>query len=285
MRRAAGLAGRWYPSDPEACREAIAWHTRPREELACAPPLNPRGLIGPHAGWAYSGDCAGAAYRALSSRHGDAELAVVFGSHRGPSGPHTVFRGAGWETPLGALTTAGELASRIAEDLGLADEPVRPAHFDNAAELHLPFVRHCFPRAGLLMLGVGASEAAIAIGRRAGELVRESGLDAVFIGSTDLTHYGPSYGFEPAGAGLDAVRWVRDENDARFLRAVLASDARAALSDATAHQSACCPGAVAATLEALEASGAPPAPVLVDHTLSCDVVPAASFVGYASLVL
>ena len=275
------MAGRWYPSDPEGCREAIARHTRPRAEVAS----DPRGLIGPHAGWAYSGDCAGAAYRALASRRGGAELAVVFGSHRGPQGPHTVFRGAAWETPLGALATEAELADRIARDLALADEPVRPARLDNAVELHLPFIRHLFPRASLLMLGVGASEDAIAIGRRVGELIRESGRDAVFVGSTDLTHYGPSYGFMPAGAGPSAVRWVREENDMGFVRAVLASDARAALAHAIEHDSACCPGAVAAALEALRASGTPPAPLLIDHTLSCDVSPSASFVGYASFVI
>jgi AmmeMemoRadiSam system protein B len=280
MRRAA-LAGHWYPSDPAECREAIERHARAGPDLEG----DPRALIGPHAGWAYSGDCAGAAYRVLAARHRDAELAVVFGSHRGLEGPHTVFRGEGWETPLGAIVTERELAEALATELGLADEPVRPARFDNAVELHLPFVRHFFPRARLLMLGLGASEAALAIGRRAGELVAESGRDAVFVGSTDLTHYGPNYGFTPAGGGDPAIRWVRNENDAGFLDAVLGSDARAALAHALEHQSACCPGAVAATLEAVQACGATPAPVLVDHYLSCDVTPGASFVGYASLVL
>ncbi len=281
MRRAALLAGRWYPADPERCREALEAH-------ASGAPLvsgERAGLIGPHAGWAYSGDCAGRTYAALAATRAGAELAVVFGSHRGPRDASTVFRGEGWETPLGVIETDLELANAIARELALPDEPVRPRAADNAVELHLPFVRRFFPRARLVMLGVAASDAALAIGRRVGELVRARSSSAVFVGSTDLTHYGPNYGFAPEGDGPSSVRWVREENDAGFLSAVLAGDSRGALAHALEHQSACCPGAVAATLEAVRACRGEPAPVLVDHYLSYDVRPDASFVGYAGLLV
>lgn len=281
MRRAAALAGLWYPGDATSCREAIEAHVRDAPEAA----EDVRGLVGPHAGWAYSGDCAGKAYGALAARRGDVELAVVFGSHRGPNGPHTIFRGHAWETPLGPIETDRELADRLASELGLADEPAAPLRADNGVELHLPFVRWAFPRARLLMIGPGASPFAIRIGRRVGELVRAARRDAVFLGSTDLTHYGPSYGFSPAGSGARAVQWVREDNDAVFLDALLAADARGVLERGLERQSACCPGAVAATLEALRAYGHTPEPVLVDHVLSCDVRPASSFVGYASVLL
>lgn len=281
MRREAALAGDWYPGEPRECLAAIEGHA----QGAPAIDGDRRGLIGPHAGWVYSGDCAGKAYAALAAHRSDAELAVVFGSHRGPLGPHTVFRAEAWETPLGALSTDRELADRLAEELRLDDEPVRPLRADNAVELHLPFVRRFFPRARLLMLGVGASEEALAIGERTGELVRELDRDAVFLGSTDLTHYGPSYAFAPAGSGPSAERWVREENDAGFIAAVEAGDSRAALAHALENASACCPGAVAATLEAVRCFGSNPTPLLVDHTLSSDVRPAPSFVGYASFVV
>jgi len=44
------------------------------------------------------------------------------------------------------------------------------------------------------------------------------------IASTDLTHYGPSYGFMPHGVGESAVDWVRDENDRGFIAAALSMD-------------------------------------------------------------
>lgn len=284
VERPAFLAGRWYPGDERGCRAAIARHgddAAVDEDVAGAY----RALVGPHAGWAYSGDAAGRAYRWLSAARPDPDLVVLFGSHRGPNGPNTVFVADGWQTPLGTLQTAAPLAGQVRAALGLDEEPVAPARPDNAVELHLPFVRAFFPRAELLMLGVAASEDALRIGRVVGEIVRGAGREAVVVGSTDLSHYGASYGFAPRGSGPEAVRWVREDNDRGFLDAVLGDDPRRAVAHATANASACCPGAVAATMEAVRAMDGACAPRLVDHYLSCDVRPSASFVGYAGLVL
>jgi AmmeMemoRadiSam system protein B len=146
-------------------------------------------------------------------------------------------------------------------------------------------VRHFFPRAKLLMIGVAASEIALDIGRRTGELARDAGRNAVFVGSTDLTHYGPNYDFAPAGSGRDAVAWTRDTNDAGFIDAVLADDPARALEHARTHQSACCPGAAIAAIEALRAYQGRVSPALVEHYLSYDIQPSASFVGYAGIAI
>lgn len=279
MQRAAYLAGQWYPASDSACRRALESHAADAQ-----PEQGPwRGLIGPHAGWTFSGDAAGRTYPWLAAAHGDADLVVMFGSHRGPHGPNSVFVEEGWQTPVGSLATPVELARRVAAELTLEEEPVDPVHPDNAVELHLPFVRHFFPRAEMLMLGVEAGPTALEIGERVGALVGER--NAVFVGSTDLTHYGPNYGFEPAGSGDRGVDWVRQENDRGFIDAVLAGDASAVIDHGTRNQSACCAGAVGATMTAVEAYGGRAAPRLVDHYLSYDVRPGASFVGYAGLVL
>lgn len=275
------LAGLWYPSDPASCRAEIERRARGAEPDGRAR----GGLIGPHAGWTYSGDCAARTYAWLADAHRDATLAVVFGSHRGPSGPNSVFRGDAWATPLGAVATHQPLANAAHEALSLVDEPVRPARPDNAVELHLPFVKHFFGRAKLLMIGVAAAPVALAIGRTIGELVKASGEHAVFVGSTDLTHYGPNYGFSPAGAGPSAVTWVREQNDRGFLDAIVRDDPEGALEHATRHQSACCPGAALATVEAVRAAYGAVDPTLVDHCLSYDVRPDPSFVGYGGLVV
>lgn len=281
MYRPAFLAGQWYPDNERDCRAAIESHaadTRPEQGPW-------RGVIGPHAGWLFSGDLAAQSMRWLAEGRTDSgavDLAVVFGAHRGPTGPSTVLGADGWETPLGPLINATDLAGQIAEAAGLAEEPVEPRHPDNAAELHMPFVRHFFPGAQLLMLGVEASPRAIEIGEKVADVVRAAGRTAVYIGSTDLTHYGPNYRFEPHGTGEHAVNWVRGQNDRQFIDHVLAREAELALEHAEANHSACCAGAVAACLAAV---GGQTAPRLVGHYLSCDVRPSSSFVGYAGIVL
>ena len=106
-----------------------------------------------------------------------------------------------------------------------------------------------------------------------------------FVGSTDLTHYGPNYGFTSRGQGADAVQWVREVNDRGFLDQLLARNPEGTIDHAAEHRSACCSGAVAATIAARDAFGQGPEPRLVDHYLSHDIQPSSSFVGYAGVVL
>jgi AmmeMemoRadiSam system protein B len=177
------------------------------------------------------------------------------------------------------------VAQRLAESLDLQEEPVSPRQPDNAVELHLPFVKHFFPAAALLVLGVASGPRAVAIGRGVGERLAVAARRAVFVGSTDLTHYGPSYGLTSQGSGEAAEAWVREINDRAFLGALLAGDEQAALAHARAQRSACCPGAAAACMAAVRAYAGTIRPRLLTHYLSCDVQPADNFVGYGGMVL
>ncbi|MBL4889903.1 MAG: AmmeMemoRadiSam system protein B, partial [Candidatus Lindowbacteria bacterium] len=73
---------------------------------------------------------------------------------------------------------------------------------------------------------------------------------------TDLTHYGPSYGFEPKGRGQAALDWVQNENDSEFLNMISNCNARGAIDSAKKRQNACCPGAVAAAISATKGTHA-----------------------------
>jgi len=284
MQRAAYLAGQWYPGNQSDCQKAIEGHAAD----TCVEQGPWHGLIGPHAGWFFSGTPAARSYRWLAESQPSTDLVVVFGSHRGAAGPNSIFLADEWCTPLGPLQVASDLSGRLHQELSLSEEPVAPTHADNAVEVHLPFVRHFFPDAQLLMLGVAASERAIEIGAHVGAVCRGEGKRAVFVGSTDLTHYGPNYGFSPAGAPPAAHRWAIDINDRGFIEAVIARDPHTLLSHASEHRSACCPGAVAATLAAVESFEENPlraTPHVVQHSSSYDVRPDSSFVGYAGIVL
>jgi AmmeMemoRadiSam system protein B len=62
----------------------------------------------------------------------------------------------------------------------------------------------------------------------------------VVIGSTDLTHYGPNYGFTSKGVGSTAVDWVRDENDRRVIDAMTRMDPDAVIREGLSNDNACC---------------------------------------------
>jgi AmmeMemoRadiSam system protein B len=114
------------------------------------------------------------------------------------------------------------------------------------------------------------------------ELARGLGRAAVAIGSTDLTHYGPNYDFEPHGSGTQAVEWVKTVNDAAFLRAVLACDGSGAIERATADSSACSPGAAVGAMGFAAALGASSA-ALIAYGTSADIAFSTSFVGYGAI--
>ncbi len=282
MIRPAYLAGQWYPGDEASCRGALDEHA------AWQPAVEGdwRALIAPHAGWFYSGNAMGLGYQSLLKAQSAPELVVIFGSHRGSEGPNTIYRGEGWQTPLGDALIDREVVAALDADLSLLEEPPAPLRPDNAVEVHMPFIRHAFPGAKVVMLGVEASPFGITLGERVGDVCRKLARDTVFIGSTDLTHYGPNYGFSPHGTGEVAEAWVRDENDRGFLDALVAHDWPGAVDHALTQSSACCPGAAVAALAARQSFEPPPegqAPRPVSHYLSSDVSSSPSFVGYGSL--
>lgn len=282
MQRATYLAGSWYPNAMDACKATIEGHARDAQ-----PEQGPwRGIVAPHAGWHYSGAVAVHAFAWLHAAVPDPDVVVVFGSHRGPSEPDTVFRGTAWNTPLGPLTVHGPLAKAIGEALDLPDEPLTPHYPDNGIEVLLPFVRYFFPRAQALMLGVAAHPRAATLGDKVAALCAEAGVRSVFVGSTDLTHYGPRYDFTPKGDGTEARRWVRQTNDQGFIDALCRGEAVGAVHHARASHSACCPGAAAAALAAVAHGRTDARARLIEHCLSCDVEPGSddNYVGYAGLV-
>ena len=226
----------------------------------------------------------GQGYRWLSEANPDADLVVVFGGHRGPYGPNTVFCGDSWETPVGNLITAQPIAQALKSELRLASEPEKPGRPDNGAELHMPFVKHFFAKAELLMMGVAASSVALDIGQTVAKLCTAHQRDAVFIGSTDLTHYGPNYDFMPHGTGPESEQWVRNTNDRGFIDALLTNQPDEALQHAQEHLSACSPGAAIAGWQAAQVLGHATQGREIAHYLSSDVMPSDSFVGYCSLV-
>jgi AmmeMemoRadiSam system protein B len=115
-------------------------------------------------------------------------------------------------------------------------------------------------------------------------VAKELKVSIMFFGSTDLTHYGPNYGFSPQGYGPEAVKWVKEVNDKKFIDAALKLDGAGMLKIAAQDQSACSAGGAVAAVAAAKADGAHQA-ALVDYYTSYDIMPGDSFVGYAGIVL
>jgi AmmeMemoRadiSam system protein B len=114
-------------------------------------------------------------------------------------------------------------------------------------------------------------------------VAQAKGISIVAIGSTDLTHYGPNYGFMAKGGGPKSVEWVKKENDQGFITEALRMDGEGLLKHAAEHYSACSAGAAASAVATSKKLGAGKG-MLLEYYTSYDIMPDDSFVGYAGIV-
>jgi len=215
---------------------------------------------------------------------------VLFGgTHRYTGRKAAMFGRGAWETPLGRIEVDSRLAERIAGHTSLiADDPY--AHEDeHSLEVQAPFLRLLFENAKIVPIMVPSTPRAHEVGEAIARTVSAYDYDALIVGTTDLTHYGPRYGFVPEGVGAKANNWAKDVNDKRFVDLVCGLKHDKLVAEATQYRNACSSGAAAATLGAVRALGATEG-VLLDQTSSSEVLQGRfkdaldDSVGYAGLV-
>jgi AmmeMemoRadiSam system protein B len=280
-------AGGFYPTDAKQAARMI-------EECMADPlpalrgePLLIAGIV-PHAGWVFSGKTAGKVFKALLRRKKPPETAICFGSvHVAGVRKPAIIREGAWRTPFGDLPIDSALSGLILDKFK-ADivENNSPHEEEHSLEVVFPFLKKIFPDVRIVPIMAPPDERAAKIGDRIGEAVIANGEDVIFIGSSDLTHYGSRFGFTPVGIGSKAVEWVKEKNDRRLIDLVLNMRASEVVKEARENQSACGPGAIAATVAAASALGAKQG-FLLEQTTSYDVQPsggADTFVGYAGIV-
>lgn len=286
------VAGKFYPATESGCRSHLA---RVDAAVVAIEGLPERlvAAIVPHAGWDCSGHVAMEVYRTAAPRVPAEATLVVFGAvHRFGVARASVCTLGGWETPIGPMRTDQPLAELLLAKGGgllIADSDAHVS--EHSIEVQMPMLRLVF--GDRLMVAIAAPPRADSheVGRLAAEIAGKAGREIFVIGTTDLTHYGATgYDFAPKGSGAEALKWVKEENDARMVELMRRMKAEEALTEARSRQNACGAGAIAATLGAARQLGATRG-FLVDYTTSYDVLKdqlygnrIGDFVGYAGML-
>jgi MEMO1 family protein len=280
----------WYPDEPEGLRSLVESWVKGSASLS----RGALAAVAPHAGWTFSGRIAARAIASTipiassepstggpQSRSSPLTV-VVFGGHL-PSGARPLAAPeSSFETPLGALDADLELLDALKKPGILGRGLGADLELDNTVEVLLPLVAAIRPGARILWLRSPNDPSSLELGAALRGAALTVGREIACIGSTDLTHYGPNYGFSPRGGGRAAEAWVREVNDRRFIEALLAIDGREAIARGEAERSACSAGAAAAALAYAQAAGGVRAELL-EYATSLDVRRDESFVGYAAL--
>ena len=279
--RPAMFSGSWYPAAASACERQIQGFLANLQVNTVSKSAFSAGIV-PHAGWTFSGAIACNVIRLLT-RGESPDLIWVFGMHLHPRSQARIMTSGAWETPFGNVEVEEQCSRQLAQRFSFEVETAEHFTPDNTIELQLPFIKYFFPDARIVPVGVPPSGDALNIGKAAVEISSETGRRIRIVGSTDLTHYGPNYGFSPKGTGAPAVQWVKEDNDRRIIDALLALDPQRVIEEALTRQNACCAGAAACAVAAGNALGTEKAE-LVAYATSYDKHPNDSLVGYAGIV-
>lgn len=295
--REPSVAGQFYPANPDQCRADII-------AMLEAKPFPTQGagqvefqdikttLLGgvvPHAGWGCSGSIAARVFRVLHE-HRTPEVMVLFGGvHRYRGKEAAAFGSGRWSTPLGTVEVDQRLVERILGHTNLIVDDPYAHEGEHSLEVQMPFVRYLFPDVKVVPIMVPVGTSALDVGDAVGRTLKAYQYDALIVGTTDLTHYGPRYGFTPHGEGAEANRWAKNENDTRFLDLLCRMRADELVAEARKRRNACNSGAAVATIKAVQVLGAQRG-VLLEHATSAETARVDEFtepsdsVGYAGLV-
>lgn len=282
------VAGQFYAASSDACQTELAALV----EEAGTPRADARKLHGglvPHAGWVCSGAVAAGVFVALAASRSPAVVVLFGGVHRSRGRKAAMFADGRWDTPIGPAHIDARLAERILGQTSLIVDDPYAHEREHSIEVQVPFIVKLFPDAKIVPIMVPSLPIAPEIGQAVARTLTAYNYDALIVGTTDLTHYGPQYGFVPQGVGKQANEWAKHDNDRRFLDLVCAMQTEAVVGEALSRKNACSSGAVAATLSATAELGAAEG-ILLQHTNSAEVLGKRSqtelqdSVGYAGVV-
>ena len=282
------VAGQFYPGQRNSCVAEINECIQQEKSAESLPETIVAGIV-PHAGWTFSGSLAALVFSAVKQRHDKVDTFIIFGAAHGYYGSSpAVYDKGSWLTPLGEAAVDEELADAVLKS-NVAVSDTSAHEYEHSIEVQVPFIQHFFPTAKILPILTPPNEQAIPLGEVVGDIIRRQQKKIVCIGSTDLTHYGPRYGFAPKGTGANALQWASEVNDKEFIDFALELKPQKMLASAAKNYNACGAGAAAAAVAAAKKLGKTKG-LLLAHTNSNKVMlekmgsSSAEAVGYAAIV-
>lgn len=205
------VAGQFYDSDADRLRRDVVSY------LKAARPLKERvlGVLAPHAGYAYSGATAGAAFSCLKGADYDTVVIIGTGHTEAVAGAAIMSEGV-FETPLGRVEIDSGLARALLASSKLIENLPSAHAGEHSVEVELPFLQELGKPFRFVPVVANTSDlkALEGIGKSIGEAVK--GRKAVICVSSDLSHYPPGYIAERSDlALLEAFRTAVRNKDMR----------------------------------------------------------------------
>ncbi|MBN2344991.1 MAG: AmmeMemoRadiSam system protein B [Candidatus Aminicenantes bacterium] len=182
MSRKSVVAGHFYPADGKSLERELR-----RLLPAAAAQRRVLGLLAPHAGYVYSGSCAGMGYGRVALT----KTVIILGvNHRGAGPELAVDANDTWQTPLGEVEVDTELRSRLLDSSPLFRLDSEPGRMEHSLEVQVPFIRFASPGSRILPVAVAAHllDDLLAAAEAIAPLFA-GGADLMMVASSDMSHY------------------------------------------------------------------------------------------------
>ncbi len=179
------VAGHFYPATAQALERELQQLVPPAGEGGER--CRALGLLAPHAGYVYSGRCAGLGYARVAL----AETVILLGvNHRGVGAELAVDGNDHWETPLGRVEVDTGLRARLLGSSRRFRIDSEAGRLEHSLEVQVPFIQYAGAGSRILPVTIGAQrlEDLLAAGAEIGDLFQgEAGL--TMVASSDMSHY------------------------------------------------------------------------------------------------
>lgn len=205
MTREPILAGTWYPADAKELRGDIDAYLA--EGSAGSTP--PCAILVPHAGYQYSGPTAGLGFARIRGASFD-RVILIGPSHRLPFEGAALAADDRWRTPLGLVDLDSEAIQGLESAPGFRMLPAAHAR-EHCLEIEVPFLQTALaPGFRLVPVVIGRTNPRIL--RQIADALRPlTGERTLVVVSSDFTHFGPNYGYEPFRTNIPER--IRDLDD------------------------------------------------------------------------
>lgn len=185
--KTADLQGVFYPSGKDELNNLLEYLLTEGNRKKLFSSKIPKGIVVPHAGYAYSGSCAATAYNVLSHYVGNYDVVYIFGpSHQKYFDGLKTLTKEYYATPLGDLQIAQqEITNLVDEDLLSMDDKVFEG--EHSLEVQLPFIYKIFGKnikIVPILVGNASANDIVSILYKMNEVERR-----LFIISSDLSHF------------------------------------------------------------------------------------------------
>jgi len=223
MIRRPAVAGMFYDLDPNRLKENIKTcflnklgpGKLPKEIGNLTPTI--LGLVVPHAGYIYSGATAAHSYFKLSLERKPDVFIILGPNHTSLGSGISLMKSGIWKTPLGDVPIDSSVAEVIleADESEIIDVESTGHQAEHSIEVQLPFLQFLykdefkFVPISMMLQDVRTAKE---VGQAIAQGVKNSGLNAVIIASTDFSHYEPhETAQEKDRKAIDAILELNEE--------------------------------------------------------------------------